>query len=45
MRISTRSSLAALAIASSFTFAAVPAAAQATGDTDTPAADAEEGVA
>ena len=45
MRISTRSSLAALAIASSFTFAAAPAAAQATGDTDTPAADAEEGIA
>ena len=45
MRISTRSSLVALAIASSFTFAASPAFAQATGDTDTPAADAEEGIA
>ena len=45
MRTSTRSSLVALAIASSFTFATSPAAAQATGDTDTPAADAEEGIA
>ena len=44
MRISTRSSLVALAIASALPFAATPAAAQATGDTDTPAADAQEGI-
>ena len=44
MRISTRSSLLALAVASAFTLNSTPAAAQATGDTDTPAADAEEGV-
>jgi len=41
---STTTSLAALAIASSFALAAAPAAAQATGDTDTPAADAQEGI-
>ena len=44
MRFSTRTSLAALAVASTFAFISAPAAAQATGDTDTPAADAEEGV-
>jgi iron complex outermembrane receptor protein len=41
---STTTSLVALAIASSFALAAAPAAAQATGDTDTPAADAQEGI-
>jgi iron complex outermembrane receptor protein len=45
MRFSTRSSLAALAIASAFTLTSAPAAAQATGDTDTPAADAQAPVA
>ena len=34
----------ALATACAFAFAASPAAAQATGDTDTPAADAQQGV-
>ena len=41
---STTTSLVALAVASSFALAAAPAAAQATGDTDTPAADAQEGI-
>ena len=45
MRISTRTSIMALAIATAFAFNSAPAMAQATGDTDTPAADAEEGVA
>ncbi len=44
MLTSTTTSLAALAIAGSFALAAAPAAAQATGDTDTPAADAQEGI-
>ena len=45
MRRSTQTSLIALATACSFALAASPAAAQATGDTDTPAADAAEPVA
>ena len=44
MRELSKTSLMALAIASAFTFYSSPAAAQATGDTDTPAADAQEGV-
>ena len=44
MRRTTQTSLIALATAS-FALAATPAAAQATGDTDTPAADASEPVA
>ena len=44
MRISARSSLLALAIASTFTFTSAPVSAQATGDTDTPATDADEGL-
>src|SRR4029450_11655958 len=45
MRISTRTSIMALAIATAFPFTSAPAMAQAPGDTDTPAADSEEGIA
>ena len=43
MKFTARTSLMALAVASAFV-SSVPAFAQATGDTDTPAADAQEGV-
>ena len=45
MRRTSQTSLIALATACSFALAATPAAAQATGDTDTPAADASDPVA
>ena len=45
MRRTSQTSLIALATAGSFALAATPAFAQATGDTDTPAADASEPVA
>ena len=45
MKLTTRTSYLALAIAGAFAFSSAPAFAQVTGDTDTPQADAEEGVA
>ena len=45
MKLTTRTSYWALAFASAFALSSAPAFAQATGDTDTPEADAQEGVA
>jgi iron complex outermembrane receptor protein len=45
MKLTTRTSYLALAIACAVTLMSAPAAVQATGDTDSPQADAEEGVA
>ena len=45
MRIPTRTSFLALAAAIAFTCNSSPSAAQATGDTDTPEADSDEGIA